>query len=44
MRDAVLKELITEVYETNFRVYEARKVWRELHARATKWPSAPSSG
>ncbi|MCX5316997.1 IS3 family transposase [Streptomyces sp. NBC_00154] len=31
VRDAVLKELITEVYETNFRVYGARKVWRELH-------------
>jgi putative transposase len=29
--DAVLKELITEVYETNFLVYGARKVWRELH-------------
>ncbi|WP_326769850.1 IS3 family transposase [Streptomyces sp. NBC_01591] len=31
MRDAALKELITEVHETNFRVYGARKVWRELH-------------
>ncbi|WP_443079448.1 IS3 family transposase [Streptomyces sp. NBC_01724] len=29
--DAVLKELITEVHEINFRVYGARKVWRELH-------------
>ncbi|GLW03953.1 hypothetical protein Slala05_75830 [Streptomyces lavendulae subsp. lavendulae] len=31
MRDAFLKELITEVYETNFSVYGARKVWRELN-------------
>ncbi|MDX2982123.1 IS3 family transposase, partial [Streptomyces sp. NRRL_B-2249] len=31
MRDAALKELITEVHEANFRVYGARKVWRELH-------------
>ncbi|MFE9968555.1 IS3 family transposase [Streptomyces sp. NPDC005525] len=29
--DAVIKELITEVHEINFRVYGARKVWRELH-------------
>ncbi|MFD0034155.1 IS3 family transposase [Streptomyces sp. NPDC127172] len=33
VRDAALKELITEVHETNFRVYGARKVWRELHRR-----------
>ncbi|MFE9804339.1 IS3 family transposase [Streptomyces goshikiensis] len=31
VRDAFLKELITEVYETNFSVYGARKVWRELN-------------
>ncbi|MER6662131.1 IS3 family transposase [Streptomyces microflavus] len=31
VRDAALKELITEVHEANFRVYGARKVWRELH-------------
>ncbi|MFJ1744598.1 IS3 family transposase [Streptomyces microflavus] len=31
MRDAALKKLITEVHEANFRVYGARKVWRELH-------------
>lgn len=30
-RDAVLKKLITKVYETNFLVYGARKVRRELH-------------
>lgn len=31
VRDTVLKGLITEVYETNFRVCGDRKVWRELH-------------
>ncbi|MGY3061392.1 transposase InsO family protein [Streptomyces sp. TE3672] len=31
MRDAALKELITEVHEANFHVCGARKVWRELH-------------
>ncbi|MFH0240848.1 IS3 family transposase [Streptomyces sp. HK10] len=31
VRDAELKTLIQEVHETNFRVYGARKVWRELN-------------
>ncbi|MGW1411628.1 IS3 family transposase [Streptomyces sp. NPDC002403] len=31
LRDAELKELIREVFEDNFRVYGARKVWRELN-------------
>ncbi|MEU1409440.1 IS3 family transposase [Streptomyces sp. NPDC005728] len=31
LRDAELKELIRKVYDTNFRVYGARKVWRELN-------------
>ena len=31
MRDAALKELITAAYEANYRVYGARKIWRELH-------------
>ncbi|MCX5401565.1 IS3 family transposase [Streptomyces sp. NBC_00102] len=31
VRDAVLKDAITEVHEANYRVYGARKVWRELH-------------
>ncbi|MFF0143069.1 IS3 family transposase [Streptomyces sp. NPDC005227] len=31
VRDAALKKLITEVHQANFRVYGARKVWRELH-------------
>ncbi|MCX4768789.1 MULTISPECIES: IS3 family transposase [unclassified Streptomyces] len=31
VRDAALKDLITEVHEANSRVYGARKVWRELH-------------
>lgn len=30
VRDAGLKTLITEVYEANYRVYGARKAWREL--------------
>ncbi|MFD5978277.1 IS3 family transposase [Streptomyces bacillaris] len=30
-RDAELKELIREVFESNFRVYGARKVWHELN-------------
>ncbi|MGX4693687.1 IS3 family transposase [Streptomyces sp. JNUCC 63] len=31
VRDAELKEPIQEVYTTNFRVYGARKIWRELN-------------
>ncbi|MFG3590587.1 IS3 family transposase [Streptomyces sp. NPDC047990] len=31
VRDAALKKLITEVHQANFRVYGAKKVWRELH-------------
>ncbi|MEW2160629.1 IS3 family transposase [Streptomyces sp. NPDC007189] len=31
LRDAELKELIRKVYDTSFRVYGARKVWRELN-------------
>ncbi|MFF9221156.1 IS3 family transposase [Streptomyces viridosporus] len=30
VRDAELKTLITEVYEANYRVYGARKIWRHL--------------
>ncbi|MCX5215492.1 IS3 family transposase [Kitasatospora sp. NBC_00240] len=30
VRDQELKELIKEVHDTNYRVYGARKVWREL--------------
>ncbi|MQY16930.1 IS3 family transposase IS987 [Streptomyces sp. RB5] len=33
LRDAGLKELIEEVYDTNYRVYGARKIWRELNRR-----------
>ncbi|MGW2085167.1 IS3 family transposase [Streptomyces sp. NPDC001880] len=33
VRDASLKELIREVHAANFRVYGARKIWRELHRR-----------
>ena len=31
MRDGELKELISEVHQANYRVYGARKIWRELH-------------
>ncbi len=31
MRDAELKEHISEVFEANYRVYGARKIWRELN-------------
>ena len=31
VRDEELKELIQEVYQSNYRVYGARKVWRELN-------------
>ncbi|MFF0018936.1 IS3 family transposase [Streptomyces sp. NPDC005374] len=31
VRDTELKEEIKEVYETNYRVYGARKVWRQLN-------------
>ncbi|MFD9624200.1 IS3 family transposase [Streptomyces virginiae] len=33
VRDAELKGLISEVFEANYRVYGARKVWRELNRR-----------
>ncbi|WP_259465160.1 IS3 family transposase [Streptomyces sp. TLI_171] len=33
VRDAELKDLITATYEDNFRVYGARKIWRELNRR-----------
>ncbi len=36
VRDAELKERITEVYRANFRVYGARKIWRELNHRGQK--------
>ncbi|MEE1807662.1 IS3 family transposase [Streptomyces sp. BE133] len=31
MRDEELKERIHEVYTSNYRVYGARKIWRELN-------------
>ncbi|MFF4189320.1 IS3 family transposase [Streptomyces sp. NPDC001691] len=33
VRDAELKPLITEAYETNYRVYGARKIWRHLNRK-----------
>jgi hypothetical protein len=34
LRDAELKELIVEVYTENFRVYGARRIWKELARQA----------
>ncbi|WP_256104046.1 IS3 family transposase [Streptomyces sp. ODS05-4] len=31
LRDTELKPLVREIFEANYRVYGARKVWRELH-------------
>ncbi|WP_262386972.1 IS3 family transposase [Streptomyces sp. TRM49041] len=31
MRDTELKERIQEIYTSNYRVYGARKIWRELN-------------
>ncbi|WP_316744943.1 IS3 family transposase [Streptomyces sp. MK7] len=31
MRDTQLKELINQVHTANYRVYGARKIWRELN-------------
>ncbi|MFH9298927.1 IS3 family transposase [Streptomyces sp. NPDC017520] len=31
VRDAELKPLVQQIFEANYRVYGARKVWRELH-------------
>ena len=35
---------IRRVLEENFRVYGVRKVWRQLRARASRWPAARSPG
>jgi putative transposase len=31
VRDAELKPLVRQIFEANYRVYGARKIWRELH-------------
>ncbi|PWI08834.1 IS3 family transposase [Streptomyces sp. NWU339] len=36
VRDAELKEQIKEVYETDYRVYGARKIWRRLNRQGQK--------
>ncbi|MFJ2061313.1 IS3 family transposase [Streptomyces sp. NPDC087908] len=41
LRDVGMKQLITEVYEANYRVYGARKVWRELNRQGHEVPAAP---
>ncbi|MFE0631231.1 IS3 family transposase [Streptomyces sp. NPDC058864] len=35
VRDAELKEQISEVFEANYRVYGARKIWRELNRQGS---------
>ncbi|WP_051821331.1 IS3 family transposase [Streptomyces sp. NRRL F-5065] len=50
MRDAELKELIRQVHTDNYRVYGARKIWRELNrqghtvARCTVERLMPETG
>ena len=36
VRDEGLKEQIKEVYEANYRVYGARKVWRQLNRQGQR--------
>lgn len=35
---------ITRIFEADYRVYGARKIWRQLNARAMPWRAARSSG
>ena len=39
-RDAVLGEQIRQVWEENYGVYGARKVWRQLHRQGDGWRGA----
>jgi putative transposase len=43
-RDQELKAGIRRVHATNFGVYGARKVWRQLGREGPWWPAARSSG
>ena len=43
VRDARLREEIERVWKENRSVYGARKVWRQLNARASVWLGAPWS-
>ena len=43
-RDAGLREKIRRVYDENFQVYGARKIWRQLYGRERAWRVARSSG
>jgi hypothetical protein len=42
-RDRALTPEICRVYEENFHVYGARKVWRQLGREDSRWPAARSS-
>ncbi|MEN3305063.1 MAG: putative transposase [Micromonosporaceae bacterium] len=37
-RDAELIPLVIKIYDENYQVYGARKVWEELHGQAIRWP------
>ena len=38
--DEALRPTIRRVWEDNFRVYGARKVWRQLARDGSRWPAA----
>nr|BFE36149.1 hypothetical protein GCM10010200_084000 [Actinomadura rugatobispora] len=40
VRDERLKTEITRIHQDNYRVYGARKVWRQLQRKATGWRAA----
>ena len=44
LRDAELEAEIRRVFDANYQVYGARKVWRSSTVKASRWPAAPSSG
>ena len=44
LRDEELRSEIRRVFDANFGVYGARKVWRQLHREGSAWPGARSSG
>jgi putative transposase len=44
LTDEKLKAEIRRVYEHNYGVYGARKVWHQLRGRASPSPAAPWSG
>ena len=44
VRDEQLKQQISRVFEQNYGVYGARKVWLALNREGTAWPGARWSG